>query len=45
VSKLVAEARAGQVVGERLVWYAKVLTALGTISAAFYAAVHWGGAR
>lgn len=42
VSELAAEASAGRIVGERLVWYGKVFAALGTIGAAFYAAVHWG---
>ena len=45
VSELAAEASAGRIVGERLVWYGKVFAALGTIGAAFYTAVHWGSQR
>ncbi len=41
-TEVVVKAEAGQIIGERLVWWAKVLTALGTIGAAFYAAVHLG---
>ena len=41
-TEVVIEAEAGKLVGEKLVWYAKVCTAIGTVAAAFYAAVHWG---
>ncbi len=41
-TEVVVNAEAGRIVGERLVWYAKVFTALGTVSAAFYAMIHWG---
>ena len=44
-SDVVIKAEAGGIVGERLVWYAKVLTALGTIGTAFYVAFHWGAPR
>lgn len=44
-TEVVVKAEAGQIVGERLVWWAKVLTAIGTISAAFYAAIHLGQSK
>lgn len=44
-TEVVVEAEAGKIVGERFVWYGKLLTALGVIGTAFYAAVHWGGAK
>jgi hypothetical protein len=45
VTQVVLEAEAGKIVGERFVWYAKVLTAIGTIGTAIYVAAHWGSQR
>lgn len=45
LSNLAAQASAGEIVGERLVLWGKVLTALGTIGAAFYAAIHFGQSK
>jgi hypothetical protein len=45
VTEVVLEAEAGKIVGERLVWYAKVLTALSVVAAAIYSAAHWGNGR
>lgn len=42
-TEVVVGAEAGQIVGEKLVWYAKVLAGLGAIVTGFYAMVHWGG--
>lgn len=44
VSELVTDAQSGKIVGAKLIWYGKVLTALATISTAVYAAIHWGQA-
>lgn len=44
-TEVVIEAEAGKIVGERFVWYAKVLTALGVIATSFYAAFHWGSPK
>jgi hypothetical protein len=44
-TEVVVGAEAGQIVGEKLVWYAKVLGALGAIATAIYGAVHWGPTR
>lgn len=41
-TEVVVEAEAGKIMGERLVWYAKVLSALGAIVAGLYGALHWG---
>lgn len=45
VSEIVADAGAGRIVGEKLVWWAKILSALGVIGTAFYAAVHLGAPK
>ena len=45
LSSLAARASAGEIVGARVVWWAGILAALGTISAAFYAAVHLGQSK
>lgn len=45
VSNVAARAAAGEIVGERVVWWAKLLTALGTIGAALYAAIHLGQSK
>ncbi len=42
---VVVEAEAGKIVGEKLVWYAKVLAALGAIATGIYGAAHWGTGR
>lgn len=44
-TEVVVKAEAGEIVGERLVLWGKVLTALGTIGAAFYAALHLGQSK
>jgi hypothetical protein len=41
-TEVVLEAEAGKLVGEKLVWYAKLFTAIGTIATALYAAMQWG---
>jgi hypothetical protein len=41
-TEVVVKAEAGEIVGERLVFWGKVLTALGVIGSAFYAALHFG---
>lgn len=45
LSSLAARASAGEIVGGRIVWWAGVMAALGTIGAAFYAVVHLGQAK
>ena len=44
-TEVVVEAEAGKIMGERLVWYAKVLTALGAIVTGLYTAMHWGPSK
>jgi hypothetical protein len=44
VSELVIEAQSGKLVGAKLIWYGKILTALASISAAAYAVLQWGQA-
>ena len=44
-TEVVVEAEAGKIMGEKLVWYAKVLSALGAIVTGLYAAIHWGPTR
>lgn len=44
-TEVVVEAEAGKIVGEKLVWYGKVLTALGVIGASIYAAMNWGNVK
>jgi hypothetical protein len=44
-TEVVVEAEAGKIVGEKLVWYAKVLAAIGAIGAGLTALVTWGNPR
>lgn len=44
-TEVVVEAEAGKIMGEKFVWLAKVLTALGVIGTSLYAAVHWGAPK
>ena len=45
VSELVVEARSGKLVGARLIFYAKVLTALSAIGASIAALATWGNVK
>jgi hypothetical protein len=44
-SEWMIEAEAGRIIGSRIIFYAKILGALGAIGAAFAAAVHWGQSK
>jgi hypothetical protein len=44
-TEVVVEAEAGKIVGEKLVWYAKVLAAVAAIGAGLTALVTWGNPR
>lgn len=45
ISNVAARASAGEIVGQRIIFWSAVVAAMGAISAAFYAAVHFGQAK